>query len=220
MPRRWSLAQAQTLLAVCALMDGDLARAEALGRAGLADARAVGDRFPTALALYFLGRIALARHDAETAAERFSASLAVSQELGDKAGMIRAQNGLGMVALQQGAAARAADHHCEALRLLRELREPLMVVDALEGLACAASLAGQPEQTAQLLGAVEAMRRRIGSTRTVHDKARLELAEAAARAALPESVFTAAWAAGQTLSLEQALTSAWEQPASAGQPSE
>ena len=112
---------------------------------------------------------------------------------------------------------RAAAHHSQALRLLQEGREPLMMVDALEGMASGAALVGQYDRTAKLLGAVQAIRQRIGSTRTVHGKARLDQVEAAARAALPGSQFAAAWAAGQALSLEQALTYALEQPASAEQ---
>ena len=191
-------------------MQGDPVRAEQLGQASLAQARALGENWSSAVAAYFLGRIALARRDAALARERFSISLATSETLGERANIVRARNGLGMVALQEGDAAGAAGHYREALRLLHELRDPILIVDALEGLACATTLAGQFERTAQLLGAVQAIRRQIGSPRTVHDQARLQEAEGAARAGLDETVFATALAAGQAMSPEQALTYALE----------
>jgi hypothetical protein len=69
---------------------------------------------------------------------------------------------------------------------------------------------GAPERAARLLGAVQALRDAIGAPVPPEYRAAYERTAAAARAALGEEAFTAAWAAGRTLSWEQAVAYALE----------
>ena len=60
----------------------------------------------------------------------------------------------------------------------------------------------------RLFGAAEALREAIRAPRPVIDRADFERHMAAARGALGEEAFTAAWAQGQALTLEEAVADA------------
>src|SRR5437868_6685312 len=81
----------------------------------------------------------------------------------------------------------------------QELKDPLGVTWSLGILAAVAGAQGQHERAARLLGAAAAARERLGaglseSGRPLHERAR-----AAARAALGDKAWAAAWAAGRAL---------------------
>jgi hypothetical protein len=69
-------------------------------------------------------------------------------------------------------------------------------------------VAGQGERAARLLGAAAALRETIGAPLPLPERADVEQAVAGARAALGEAEWTAAFAAGRMLSLEQAIAEA------------
>ena len=75
----------------------------------------------------------------------------------------------------------------------------------LHSLAETASAAGQGERAARLFGAATALRETIGSPQL--PKKQAELAQAAA---LGEAAWSAAFAAGKALSLEQAIVEGLE----------
>jgi hypothetical protein len=82
-------------------------------------------------------------------------------------------------------------------------------------LAAVACAQGQPERGAHLLGAAAALRAGRGMPLPPNERAAQERTVAAARAALGEDAFAAAWAQCQRMSLEQAIAYALEEEASA-----
>jgi hypothetical protein len=82
------------------------------------------------------------------------------------------------------------------------------VAEPLEGLAKVAVAQGCPDQAARLFGVAQALRARIGVPVAPVDRADYECNLAATRAALGETAFDAAWAAGQALPLDQAIAEA------------
>jgi DNA-binding NarL/FixJ family response regulator len=64
---------------------------------------------------------------------------------------------------------------------------------------------GLPERAVRLLGAAEGMQTRIGYQFPPKEKATQERAVAALRARLDAAAFTAAWNAGQALTMEEAV---------------
>jgi hypothetical protein len=82
-------------------------------------------------------------------------------------------------------------------------------------LAAVACAQGQPERGAHLLGAVAALRAGLGLPVPPSERAAQEHAVAAAHAALGEDAFAAAWAKGQSMSLEHAIAYALGEEASA-----
>ena len=67
---------------------------------------------------------------------------------------------------------------------------------------------GHPAWAAQLLGAAEAIRESIGRSLTPVERAVFDRYAATIRAQLDDATFAAAWAAGQALTLEQAVDEA------------
>jgi hypothetical protein len=67
---------------------------------------------------------------------------------------------------------------------------------------------GQPVRAAQLFGAAEGLRARIGALGQPSERAVYEESVASVRAALGENAFSAAWAEGRAMTLEQAIAEA------------
>jgi hypothetical protein len=81
------------------------------------------------------------------------------------------------------------------------------VAECLEGLAWAAAEHGLRALAARLFGAAEGLRRAGGIyAAPPGERAEYEGALAAARAALGEAAFAAAWAEGARMTMEQACT--------------
>jgi non-specific serine/threonine protein kinase len=169
-------------------------------------AREHGDQWGLTFALGQLGVIAY--HDSDfTAARRFrEEAAAVARALGDRHTLGLALAGLALVA-------RAQENYDESEKLFREtllvsgeLKDQWVMPRALGGLAGAAVLAANYERAARLLGATAAMRAVSGTGEAARSfRLVYERDEAEARAALGEEAFAAAWAAGQAMSLEQAV---------------
>jgi len=70
----------------------------------------------------------------------------------------------------------------------------------------------QWERAVRLFGAVEHLGEIIGAVMAPTERAECEQNTTAARAALGEGAFSAAWAAGQALSLDEVISYMLEQP--------
>jgi hypothetical protein len=97
--------------------------------------------------------------------------------------------------------------YAEALDLARVNNLPILAA-CLEGVASVAAARGQAERAARLCGAVAALRHARNmplppADRPVHDRT-----VDAACVALSDDCFSAAWAAGQILPLEQVIVEA------------
>jgi hypothetical protein len=117
---------------------------------------------------------------------------------------------MGHLARALGDYGRAAALYRESLALRRELDDPLETVRSLEDFAVLAARQGHAERAARLLGATEAQCEAIGASLPVSVPTEYERALATARSTLGEERLAAVWAAGRTLSLEQAVVFANE----------
>jgi predicted ATPase len=161
-----------------------------------------------AMALVSLGRAARSQGDLKRAHGAAVESLRVAREMGAKVGIARALHDLGQVTLKQrdGAAARA--NFQESLALWCEIDSHWGTVESLEAIAYLAMAERQPERAARLLGAAESLRQTIGIRHRPFERTDYESSVVAIRASLGEEAFAEAWAAGQALSLEQAVAEA------------
>jgi DNA-binding CsgD family transcriptional regulator len=94
----------------------------------------------------------------------------------------------------------------------------LGAVEILTGLARLVAKKEQPEAAVRLFAVGEAVQRRVGLTLAPALRAKNERALAAARGALGEEAFAAAWASGGSLPLEQAVAEAHTVALDAGRP--
>jgi predicted ATPase/class 3 adenylate cyclase/transcriptional regulator with XRE-family HTH domain len=208
---RRTAARALNNLGVLANQQGDWERAAVSFAEGLALWRRLGDQRGAASALNNLGDLTARQGDLERAAAVFAESLALNRQVGDRGGVAVCLNNLGWVARLRGALAEAEALHREALALSQELGDARRCAAGLEHLANCAGAAGQEERAARLLGAGAAVRETLGAPQPPEEQADTEAAVAPARAALGEEAWTAAFAAGRALTLEQAIAEALDE---------
>jgi len=202
------IAYALSSLGMVAFQQGDVDAAVLRCEESLSMMREIEDRRGIATVLLNLGHTAHARQDYTLAHARYADSLAVRREIGDKRGVGIALNHLGFAALGQGDYPAARAFLEESLALQLEMEHRLGIAQALEGFAGVAAQTGQPDRAARLFGAAEALRATIGAPMPPTDHTFMASFVAAARAQLDPPVFADAWAAGRTMSLDQAVAGA------------
>jgi predicted ATPase/class 3 adenylate cyclase len=204
------IAASLSSLGLVADSQGDSAAARALHEESLAIRRELGDRLGIAICLNNLGNVAQAEGEYPAARALYEESLAIKRELGDRRGIATSLNNMGNVANEQGEYLAARALFEESLAIRRELGDQLGAAESLEGLGELARATGRPARAIRLWGATSAVRERIGAPLTPEEHADQERLLAAARAALGEEAFAAAWAAGRAMPLEQAIAAALE----------
>ncbi|HEX2035042.1 MAG TPA: AAA family ATPase [Chloroflexota bacterium] len=113
---------------------------------------------------------------------------------------------LGHLALRQGDYARAAAVLAATLRLLRRLGGHHRVAGCLAGLAEVARAYGEPVQAARLLGAAEALLTAATRPLSPADEVAYEHTTREVRSQLDEPTFALAWAEGEEMSFEEAIS--------------
>jgi tetratricopeptide (TPR) repeat protein len=192
-------------------------RAQALIEQSLALYRDLGYSADEAYALSDLASLAADRVDVGRARVLCDDSVARFRQLGDARGLLVALSVLGRVGALQGDDAGAIAAYTECLSLGHAVWRADLVL-CLEGLAQVVARQAaqhhsqsQLEHGARLFGAAAALRRTTGAAASRGRSLALVAASrdtyerqvAATRAALGEEAFTAAWAAGMTLTPEQ-----------------
>jgi DNA-binding CsgD family transcriptional regulator len=146
----------------------------------------------------------------ETAAAHHQEALAGQRSIGNVLGVLLSLADLGEVALGQGDGERAAELYREALAMAHAYGEQRLIAGCLEGLG-SVEVARQPRFAVRLYGAAERLREMTGITaRGRVDGAAFEQGVAAAKLALPDDEFAAAWAGGRALPLADAIAEAIE----------
>jgi predicted ATPase len=177
---------------------GELDRAADCFAAGATHAREAGDRLALASNLAGLGSAAALRGDVAEARAVLEECLELCSAMGWPSGRAMALHALGVAAWRAGDLASATAHLRASLALRQQLGEPLGIAECLEGLALVAAY-DRPASAARLLGAAEALRKRIGAPLPPVDQPRVAEVVAAAQRMLGQRAFTAAWAAGGAL---------------------
>jgi predicted ATPase/DNA-binding CsgD family transcriptional regulator len=195
-------------LGLTVLYLGEHERAAALCEESLALSRELRDLRGIGSWLANLAIITLARGDAKRATELCEESLAIRKALGYKGGCAHTLAILGRIALDQGDYERASVCYKESLTLRQETGEQEGIATALEGLAAVTGMQGQPVSGARLYGSAQSLRTLLGAPLTPIDRPYYQQTVAAVRAQLDEQTFLRAWAEGQAMTLEEAVTEA------------
>ncbi|MGI8915128.1 MAG: hypothetical protein ACR2JY_15305 [Chloroflexota bacterium] len=120
------------------------------------------------------------------------------------------QNNLARLDCREGAFAAARAGFAASLALTRPARFIFRIAQSLDGLAILAVRQSQFERALRLAGASAALRDTAGYQAPPFEGEELELALTGARQALGDVAAAAAWAAGQAMSLDQAVDEALE----------
>jgi predicted ATPase/transcriptional regulator with XRE-family HTH domain len=205
---RRTAAHALSGLGVMAQNQTDLTQAGVYLEQSLTLMREVGEPRGIAVALVNLGLVVYGQDDDTQAEAYFSEALALARQLGDRDLIGTCLANLSAVAIRHGDVAHADALGREAMALYRDVADPRRCAVGLEGLAATAALLGRGVRAARLLGAAAVLREVLGAPQPPIERSDTEQAVAAARVALGEERWAAAFAAGQSLSLEAAISEA------------
>ena len=189
---------------------GDYEQASALYAECLALFREVRDVRSIALALNNLGNLAQSQGDPKRAMTLFAESLDLFREMGDKRNISVLSFNMGDIARYEGHHEQATGLYVESLMLSEELGDKVVLAACLLGLANVICAQGQMERAARLFGAEEALREAMGAHLSPSDRSDYDRNVAIACAALSKEAFTAAWAEGRAMTLQQAVAYALE----------
>jgi tetratricopeptide (TPR) repeat protein len=184
---------------------GDLARARSLFGECVAVARQSGSKFSLAYDLISLASVVLEQGDHQHAAALDEESLTLFQELGEKRGMAFVLGQLGRIALRAGEHARAEERIRESLGLFYGVGDKASVIDYLVLLASVALAQAESDRASLLLGASDALRRRVGLSTTPGERLEHEAVAMALRARMDPLSFQTAWERGSGMPLEQVV---------------
>jgi tetratricopeptide (TPR) repeat protein len=191
-----------------AYSQGDYDQAAMLEEQSLALFHELGDHKGRVWAFLSLGDVALGRGDTPCAAAHFQEARILSARLGENVARACALYNLGYIAFEQGDNTGAETFFTESLTLFRNEGVDLCIAICLVGIALVAEAQGRLERAGQLSGVVATMHDSLSSVLDPIDCAHYESAVTMAQAHLDEPAFAAAWAAGQAMSLEQAIAEA------------
>jgi predicted ATPase/class 3 adenylate cyclase len=199
-----------------AMEQGDVPGANTLYEEGLALWRQLEDKRSIAATINNLGCLARDQGDYGRALLLLQESLELARELGHTMLVAVILINVGSVMEQEGDSTRAQVAYAASLALARELGNKECFAYGLEGLGGVAAARGQAHCAARLFGAAEAVREVIDTPLSPVDHRHHERRIAVARAHLNEAAWTAAWAEGREMPLEQAVTYALDDETTPG----
>jgi predicted ATPase/class 3 adenylate cyclase len=207
---RPGIARALNSLSSVARGEGDYTAARVLLEDALAIWRELGDRHGIAAALTNLGIVVQLQGDHLLARSLLEESLKLARADEDVYSIAFTLNELGDVASEQGDFAAARPCYEESLTIRWRLKERRYLMRSLEGLAGVAAAAGRPQRALQLAGAAAVLRTSLGTPLPAAYEARVRRLLLPAEQALGTEAARVALAAGQALSIEQAVAYALE----------
>jgi predicted ATPase/DNA-binding SARP family transcriptional activator len=190
-----------------ALSLGNYEEAEERYEEELVFSRKHGYSYSIASSLYDLGVFYWSVEDYERAEERFTEGLAIARKSRLNDEDASHVFGLGRVAFARGEHNKARVYFKEILGLRLWPRgsfwdESFSILEAFAFLEAAQQ---HMERATRLLGVSDTRHKKWQNTRTPRERAERESAISAARRAMEEEAFALAWAAGQAMTLEQAV---------------
>ncbi|MFN8589856.1 MAG: LuxR C-terminal-related transcriptional regulator [Thermomicrobiales bacterium] len=195
-------------LSAVALAEGDRLYAASLAAEFLPWFEAGDDRWGLAFALIAVGNVAWAHGETTVAAARYRAAVVILREIGDPWLLSLPLRYLARHAFLSGDLARAAALQRESLACLQEPGERWFLSQAFTDLGIIAGAAGDHRRAARLLGAAARQRAIVGTPVHPQHREDHEREVAAARRALGETGFAAAWTSGERLPLAEAIAEA------------
>jgi predicted ATPase/class 3 adenylate cyclase len=199
------LADAYRHRGLVSLRQGDFAAATVSFEKSLALARQCAEKWLIAYALSMLATVARYEGHHDKAWALSEECVALSREVGGKRAIAYATRLAGDVARSRADLSSAARFYNESLALYQEAGDKGIAQDCLEGLAAVAAILGQYRRAMHLFATVEAIRETLGLTLAPFDQDIHDAHVLAARAALGDTAFRAAWTEGRATTLEQAV---------------
>jgi predicted ATPase len=191
-------------LAIIRLDRGDTTAARDLLDQSLALQREAGNEGELATVLSNIGILAIHDEEWEYAAGLYQQSLELFARAGDTLGMARAMLNLSDVRLHTRELDEARSLLEQSLKMFEQLGMRWDIAYVIENLGGVAAYAGRPADAARLIGAADRAREELGTPLPEGEKVAYNRYVAAAKEALGDEGFRAAWAEGRDMTLEEA----------------
>jgi class 3 adenylate cyclase/tetratricopeptide (TPR) repeat protein len=183
----------------------DFELARALHEEALAIRQELDDPWDIAISLGNLGILANDQGNNEEARQRLQEAAQIFNEVGDRWNFAQAVEQLGKVAVKQGELQDAQNQFQESLLIFRDLGDVRWMAVNFDDLGRLAAQSGEAERALTLVGAAGTMRESVGAALSPDEMSDLDTALAPAREMLSEEKQQQALAAGQAMTLEEAL---------------
>jgi tetratricopeptide (TPR) repeat protein len=187
---------------------GDYPAARVFQQEAIAVVREFGDTRGVGWGLWALANLAVTEQAWDEARSLYEEALEVARQLRDRKQLACCLTGLGEIAEAQGDDGNAWRLYEEALALQRAVNDNQGIASSLCRFGRLCQIRAEPERAARLLSAAESYDENYGWVLPVTERAAREPHLAAARAALGEAAFAAAWAEGRAMTLDQAIRDA------------
>jgi hypothetical protein len=198
------------VMALQALAQQDWATAQPLIEESLRLWHDLGDRRGLAAALESAGLEEWSRGQFEHAVLYFTESLELAEAMNAQGQAAEAISGLAWMNLHLGDPGSARQHFLQHLRLGRENNWPGSVISSLAGFSALAEALGQLARAVQLFSVAETRRLELNLDWDTLLQAETRRLQAALRKQLDEAAFEPAWAAGEKMTLDEAVAYALE----------
>jgi predicted ATPase/DNA-binding XRE family transcriptional regulator/Tfp pilus assembly protein PilF len=203
---QYGIAASLNNLGFIAYDQGDLATAQRLCEESLALGRELGGKLHTLAPLMSLAKIALQQGNIQLPQAHFEEALAIWNAVGDVRGAASTKAWLGRVACDTGRHDQARALLRESLTMCQALGIQVTIIEILETIAYVLTAQGADLHALSLFAATDALRAALDAPIAPVERPFRERPIAVLRAHLDDAAFAAAWAAGRTMTLEQALT--------------
>lgn len=204
----WAAAMALINIGHMATRLGDTARAGRFLVEGLASHRAIGQKWGISGALYFLGYWCVQEGRFGQARSVLAECLALAEEIQANARQAQAKRTLAWLEFEEGNYAQASALFKESLIRWQHEGRQRDIIETLEPMIRLVLVLGQPRHALTLAGATAAHRRKLGLVLPPPAKTLLDQAVAAARQSLTKDIAYADWAAGEAMTLDEAVAQA------------
>ena len=206
----WGRAWALIVLGAGALSEGSVDWAAATFEESLTLYKNLENMQGMALALIYLGRAAHMQGEVVRSNAILEESLALFKDLGDSRGVAEVLLELGRVARAQGNYMRSLKLCRESLVLSHKLGDKSYIAFCLTALAGVIQATGDARRAARLFGAAQGLLESLGAVLDPSGSLEYSNDLAAVRNQLGESAFEEARAAGEAMTVEQAVAYALE----------
>ncbi len=173
--------------------------------------REAGYGWASSLSAFGLALAAAVLGDLETARAGFNESAKFALKVGNKRIVYSSQSEFAHILREQGELDEALGIYKDLLPKWRDLGHRSALAHELECIAYILVKKEEPQRSATLFGAAEALREKIDTYMTKMEQVEYEKEISALRAGMDEKEFNAAWSKGRTLTMDDAIEFALEE---------
>jgi predicted ATPase/Tfp pilus assembly protein PilF len=191
---------------------GNPEQARELHEWALTIARSVGDSWLVTFALNNLGEVARTQGQYDLARKYYEECQLLLHDTGDTGDLARFVHNLGYIAEHEGDYALAESQFRQSLSMFRRVGNRRGIAECLAGLAGLKARQGDPQAGAALLSAGESLLFSTGGAWWPADRVEVERNRELIQSVLRGDEFTNVWERGKTMTIDQAIAFASDEP--------